>query len=118
MWYGIVAGPDNHVELVPSVQRATRRLSRGGRPFETGSPVGRAELGGRSGLALVEQTRTRRTLALIAALIAVVVMTAAVAVASIPDAQGVIHGCYKRKTGALRVGTPRRARAVSRVSVL
>ena len=40
----------------------------------------------------------RRKLAPIAVLVVVLVMTAAVAVASIPDAKGVIHGCYKRKT--------------------
>ncbi len=44
----------------------------------------------------------------VAALIAVVVGVAAggIAYASIPDAGGVIHGCYKKKVGTLRVVDP------------
>ena len=47
--------------------------------------------------------RTRLTLMPIAVLVAAVVFSAAMAVAAIPDSQGVIHGCYRKKTGALRV---------------
>src|SRR5262245_1741916 len=48
---------------------------------------------------------------LAAAAVAVAALAAGAAYAAIPDGQGVIHGCYEKKSGALRVadleaGTP------------
>jgi hypothetical protein len=48
-------------------------------------------------------TRTRLALAPVAILVAAVIMSAAVAVAAIPDGQGIIHGCYRKSNGTLRV---------------
>jgi hypothetical protein len=45
----------------------------------------------------------RRSPALVVAVAAVVVAFAGIAVASIPDGSGVIHGCYTKTSGALRV---------------
>ncbi len=48
-------------------------------------------------------SRTLRRGAVVAAACAVVAAAAGVAYATIPDAQGVIHGCYTRSGGTLRV---------------
>ena len=46
---------------------------------------------------------SRGGIAAVAGLAGLTIGIAGVAVASIPDANGVIHGCYLKKTGALRV---------------
>jgi hypothetical protein len=47
--------------------------------------------------------RTRRGVLITAASIAVLAIAAGVAYATIPDASGVIHGCYAKANGQLRV---------------
>lgn len=48
-------------------------------------------------------SHARRNLVAYAALVAALVAVGGVAYSSIPDPQGVIHGCYDNTTGALRV---------------
>jgi len=49
------------------------------------------------------QLRTSKAASTIAGLAAAVVVAGGVAYATIPDAGGVIHGCYHKNSGALRV---------------
>ena len=52
----------------------------------------------------VRKRRPRRALLILASACALVAAGAGIeAIASIPDAHGVIHGCYSKSTGALRV---------------
>src|SRR5437588_11424093 len=55
----------------------------------------------------------KRTAQVALAIVALLTVAGGVAYATIPDSNGVIHGCYDSKSGALRVMTPQRAKHAS-----